>query len=168
MDEPQSWQQEAPGRHQMSKPAKANEPRPSTTGARQVAGWTATASQVPWAPLTFSGAVRRVLFERYADFRGRAGLAEYWWFALAVFLLTFASSFLVFLGEPFLYLYPLVVLLLVVPAVAVGVRRLHDVGVSGWWWLLSVVPVLGAIVLLAFTVQRGDPGPNRYGRPSHG
>jgi hypothetical protein len=114
VNEPQPWYPDASGRHQMSEPAKEKEPRPSTTGAWQVAGWTTTASQVSWAPLTFSGAVRRALLERYADFRGRAGLAEYWWFALAVFLLTFAGTSLVSLGEPFAYLYPLLVLLLAI------------------------------------------------------
>ncbi len=49
------------------------------------------------------------------------------------------------------------------PAVAVGVRRLHDTGRSGWWLLIAVVPILGTIVLLLFTVKNGEPGDNQYG-----
>ena len=49
------------------------------------------------------------------------------------------------------------------PSIAVAVRRLHDTGRSGLWLLLGIIPLLGAIVLLYFTVQEGDVGPNEYG-----
>lgn len=57
-------------------------------------------------------------------------------------------------------LYMLAVL---VPGIAVGVRRLHDTGRSGWWLLIALVPLLGAIVLLVFLVQDSQPGENQYG-----
>lgn len=57
-------------------------------------------------------------------------------------------------------LYMLAVLL---PGIAVGVRRLHDTGRSGWWLLISLVPLIGAIILLVFLVQDSQPGENQYG-----
>ena len=57
-------------------------------------------------------------------------------------------------------LYSLIVL---VPGIAVSVRRLHDTGRSGWWLLIGFIPLLGAIVLLFFMAQEGQPGPNQYG-----
>ncbi len=54
-------------------------------------------------------------------------------------------------------------LAILVPSIAVSVRRLHDIDRTGWWVLLSFVPLIGAIVLLVFAVQEGTPGDNRYG-----
>ena len=57
-------------------------------------------------------------------------------------------------------LYSLAVLL---PGLGVSVRRLHDTGRSGWWILINLIPLIGSIVFLVFTVSDGDPGPNQYG-----
>jgi uncharacterized membrane protein YhaH (DUF805 family) len=51
----------------------------------------------------------------------------------------------------------------IIPTIAVGVRRLHDVDKSGWWILLSLIPLIGGLILLFFYVQPGTPGPNRFG-----
>ena len=58
------------------------------------------------------------------------------------------------------YLYDLAVL---IPAFAVGARRLHDTNRSGWWLLIGLVPLVGAIVLLVFMIMDGQPGDNKYG-----
>jgi len=50
-----------------------------------------------------------------------------------------------------------------IPNIAVGVRRLHDTGRSGWWILIGFVPVIGAIILIIFYVENGNPGHNKYG-----
>jgi uncharacterized membrane protein YhaH (DUF805 family) len=106
-----------------------------------------------------------VVLRRYAQFVGRAGRAEFWWFVLASFIISAvlnllgqASDVLYVLG----FVYSLAVL---VPSIAVGVRRLHDTGRSGWWILIGLVPLVGLIVLIVFFAGQGHPGPNQYGPP---
>lgn len=107
---------------------------------------------------------KRVVVERYAQFFGRAGGAEFWWFFLANLI---AAAILSYLGRVvstvFLYPYLLYVVAVIVPGFAVSVRRLHDIGRSGWWILIGLVPVVGVIVLFVFHVMAGDPGINAYG-----
>ncbi len=124
-----------------------------------------------------SVAVRSVL-SKYATFSGRASRAEYWWWILAVILLSLVlgaidgaviapllgfETFDEDAGQPLSLIAGLVLLL---PGISVSVRRLHDIGRSGWWLLLVLVPVIGALVLLFFYVQAGDPEANEYGEPS--
>ena len=104
-----------------------------------------------------------VVLGRYAQFTGRASRAEYWWFFLASLIVTVvlnalgrASSILVVVG----FVYSLAVL---VPSIAVAVRRLHDTGRSGWWVLIALVPLVGFIVLIVFLAMDGHSGPNQYG-----
>jgi uncharacterized membrane protein YhaH (DUF805 family) len=59
--------------------------------------------------------------------------------------------------------YVIIVLALLVPSIAVTIRRLHDTNRSGWWWLIAFIPILGGLVLLIFAVLDGTPGDNRYG-----
>jgi uncharacterized membrane protein YhaH (DUF805 family) len=117
----------------------------------------------PAAPATmgFPDAVRSVLTQ-YATFTGRARRSEYWWFALANVALSLVAAIIdAAIGFP---LFQLVVALgLFVPSLAVGVRRLHDTGRSGWWLLIGLIPLVGAIVLLVFLVTDGERGPNRWG-----
>ena len=78
--------------------------------------------------------------KKYADFSGRASRSEYWWFALAQMLVVIAASIVSdTLGT-------LVMLGLLVPMVAAATRRLHDAGRSGWWQLLTLIPLIGALV----------------------
>lgn len=103
--------------------------------------------------------------QNYADFDGRARRREYWFFVLFNFLIAiglecfavlFHQSGVSVLGA----LYSLAVL---IPSIAVSVRRLHDTSRRGWWLLIGVVPILGAIVLLVFMVQDSQPGENAFG-----
>ncbi len=80
--------------------------------------------------------------DKYATFSGRARPSEFWWFALFAFLVPAVLSFVV----PALGF--LLALTLLIPSFAVGARRLHDSGRSGWWQWLILVPFLGAIVLI--------------------
>ncbi len=93
-------------------------------------------------------------FNKYIDFSGRASRSEYWWFAL----LGFGLSFIPVIG----WILRLVILL---PSLAVQVRRLHDMDRSAWWLLLLVPPItiIGVIILLIMSIFPGTPGPNRYG-----
>lgn len=106
---------------------------------------------------------------KYAVFSGRSRRREYWGFILFYVLLVVVLALIdAALGtsaepaEPGI-LSSIFVLAMLIPSFSVGVRRLHDTGRSGWWMLLSFVPLIGTIVLLVFTLQDSEPGENRYG-----
>lgn len=107
--------------------------------------------------------------KKYAVFRGRAGRPEYWYFILIYFVCVIGLSLLdsmmgTYSSEDGLGVFSgIFMLALLLPSLAVGVRRLHDTDRTGWWLLITVIPIIGAIVLLVFTVQRGTEGLNRYG-----
>jgi len=137
--------------------------------------------------------------QKYAEFNGRAPRAEYWWYTLgiivAAIVLNIVESLLGLSGMvgPYGPLSALCMLALLVPGVAVTVRRLHDTNRSGWWILVAVVPyailgfmmarsagstdmsglaavslfgiiaLIGGLVLLVFMLLAGNPGDNRYG-----
>lgn len=117
---------------------------------------------------------REALLHKYATFRGRARRQEYWYFALYYFLIYVGLLLVDVLTGTFSmetemgFLSGVFLLATLVPTVALAVRRLHDTGRSGWWLLLSVVPLLGAIVLLYFTTLEGDAGANAYGEDPKG
>ncbi len=94
-------------------------------------------------------------FSKYATFDGRASRSEYWWFALFTFLVSVAAGMV---SETFSGLFSLAVLL---PSLAVGARRLHDINKSGWFLLLWLIPIIGWIVLLVWATQDGKE-PNRF------
>jgi uncharacterized membrane protein YhaH (DUF805 family) len=103
--------------------------------------------------------------KKYAVFGGRAGRQEYWYFVLinilVNILLAIAAAFVgAEIGMGLLGLYTLVTLL---PGLAVSVRRLHDTNRSGWWLLVSLVPMVGPIVILIFMLQGSQTDENQYG-----
>jgi len=103
------------------------------------------------------------VLKNYAGFAGRARRAEYWMFALINAIISIVLAVVdmtVGLGGALQGLYGLAVL---IPSLAVGVRRLHDTNRSGWWLLIVLIPVLGWIALLVFFVQDSDAGDNQYG-----
>jgi uncharacterized membrane protein YhaH (DUF805 family) len=110
----------------------------------------------------FAEAVRAVL-GKYADFSGRARRSEYWFWTLAVVLGYLVAVILAAIAKPFLYLAFLAYLAILLPSLAVAVRRLHDTGKSGWLILLGLIPLVGGIILLVFTVSDSTPGDNQYG-----
>lgn len=108
--------------------------------------------------MDFKQAVIRCLRDKYADFNGRAGRAEYWYFVLACVLVGVVLQVL-HLG----LLAVLVNLALLVPSLAVGARRLHDTGKSGWLQLVALIPLLGWLLLIYWCAQPSAEGPNQYG-----
>jgi uncharacterized membrane protein YhaH (DUF805 family) len=118
---------------------------------------------------TFSNAIA-ISLRKYVDFSGRAPRAEYWWFVLFSVLLQVAIGVLERIpGIGFIFgiVAILASLALLLPSIAVGVRRLHDIDRSGWWALLSLIPVVGWIIVLIWVCTRGTGGPNRFG-PENG
>ncbi len=109
--------------------------------------------------------------QKYAVFNGRSRRKEYWYFVLFAILISGVLRLVdtaldLTWGDrsTFGILQALWWLAVLVPSIAVLVRRLHDTNRTGWWWLLNLVPVLGPIVLIVFAAQPGTPGPNPHGQ----
>jgi uncharacterized membrane protein YhaH (DUF805 family) len=107
--------------------------------------------------------------KKYATFSGRAQRAEYWYFILFYFLIYLGLAMLDGLTGTFNaetgvgVLTAIFSLATFLPYLAVGVRRLHDIGRSGWWLLIGIIPLIGVIVLIVFLVKDSEPGENLYG-----
>ncbi|WP_328537948.1 DUF805 domain-containing protein [Streptomyces sp. NBC_00344] len=103
------------------------------------------------------------VLKNYAGFSGRARRQEYWMYTLfnilAVIVVAIVS-FVLFHNGLLVAVYYLAVLL---PTLAVMVRRLHDTGKSGWWFFISLVPFVGGIILLVFLASEGERQPNAHG-----
>jgi uncharacterized membrane protein YhaH (DUF805 family) len=96
-------------------------------------------------------------FAKYATFKGRASRSEFWWFILFSVLVQAACGIL---SDK---LSALASLALLLPTLAVGARRAHDIDRSGWWQLLNFLPIIGWLVLLYWYCQRGEDAANRFG-----
>lgn len=108
------------------------------------------------------------LMRKYATVRGRSTRSEFWFFMLYSVIISLVIGVLdvmIFGGEaeiqPLSLLYSLIIL---APSIGVGVRRLHDIGRSGWWYLLWFIPVIGWIVLIVWWCMDSQKGINRFGR----
>jgi len=117
--------------------------------------------------MSFADAVSSVL-RQYATFGGRARRAEYWWFILFTALVSVVASTIdAVLGtmtQTGLGLIGTVVsLALLLPSLAVTVRRLHDTDRSGWWVLAFLIPIAGFVLWLVFMLSDSNPQPNRWG-----
>lgn len=159
-------------------PAPPPPPAPPQTVPRApMAGGAAPAGA---RAMSFGESVRTCLQLKYAGFQGRARRSEYWWFALFMLLLMVALETVAFtlammtskdgsmsiVGILAIVVAGIVMLGLIVPAIAVAVRRLHDLGWSGWWCLAQLIPIVGglaAVVMIIGFMMRGNDGPNKYG-----
>ncbi|SCB77344.1 DUF805 domain-containing protein [Gilliamella intestini] len=114
--------------------------------------------------------------QNYANFNGRARRQEYWMFTLFGFLLNLALSIvgviLISISTSLVSVTNIISFVvwaaLFLPSLAVAVRRLHDTDRSGWWVLIALVPLIGAIVLLVFACMDSTPGSNQYGENPKG
>ena len=111
-------------------------------------------STIEKTSLTFGDAIK-TCFNKYATFEGRASRAEYWWWVLFNFLVGLVT-FVPVLGW-------IITIALLIPSIAVGVRRLHDIGKSGLYYLLCLIPLVGSIILLVLFLQPSQEGANEYG-----
>ena len=107
--------------------------------------------------------------KQYAVFKGRARRKEYWFFALFNLIVSVVLTVLDYMTgslDPELgvgLLSGIYSLAILIPSLAVTVRRLHDTDRTGWWVLIAFIPLIGAIVLLVFMLLDSKPGDNRYG-----
>jgi uncharacterized membrane protein YhaH (DUF805 family) len=108
--------------------------------------------------MDFKQSILRCVRDKYADFNGRASRPEFWWFALFCFLVgaVFQVLHLEMIGM-------LANLALMLPSLAVGARRLHDMGKSGWFQLVWLIPIIGWAVMVYWLVQPSVAGANEYG-----
>jgi uncharacterized membrane protein YhaH (DUF805 family) len=108
-----------------------------------------------------------LFFKNYVVFNGRASRSEFWYpvvFGMgAGFLIGFAGTLAGASEATIESVGVIFQLLLIIPTVAVGVRRLHDIDKSGWFHLIALIPLLGMLILFYFFAQRGTSGDNRFG-----
>ena len=117
--------------------------------------------------VSFKEAVVRALSQNYCNFSGRASRSEYWWFYLFSCIVSWVVSIIVSLFSSDLstmYIASMIVgLAFLLPGLGIAVRRLHDIGKSGWWLFISLIPLIGAILLLVWLCQDRQMEPNEYG-----
>ncbi len=110
------------------------------------------------SPTSYIGLVEavKICFNKYADFKGRASRAEYWWWYLFTVLVAIALGWIPFLGLA-------ISLALFVPTSAVSWRRMHDIGKGGGWWFINFIPLAGFIWFILLAVKPVEPTANRFG-----
>ncbi len=135
----------------------------------------------PWYGIGFVDAVKRV-FKKYATFEGRASRGEYWWWVLftaivgiVLYAIVLIATLATTAGGRTQSMSPIVIILfvlmgivwlaLIVPSIAVAVRRLHDAGYSGWFYLLALIPSVGGIIVLVLCIMQTSPQAPKYGPP---
>lgn len=112
---------------------------------------------------------KKVVFENYANFSGRARRSEYWYYGLTTIIIFIIAAIidnvtgLAFETIGYGPVYLVYALLTFIPGLAVTVRRLHDVGKSGWFYFIVLLPIIGAFWLLYLLIKEGDQGTNQYG-----
>mgnify|MGYP000628011175 CR=1 FL=1 len=116
--------------------------------------------------MDFKSAVT-AFFKNYINFSGRSSRSEYWWPYLFIIIVVIALSFLAgLLGNTIGGLVGIILMVfylaILIPSIAVGIRRLHDNDKSGWWFLLAFVPIASFYLLYLFVIK-GTDGPNRFG-----
>jgi uncharacterized membrane protein YhaH (DUF805 family) len=114
----------------------------------------------------FGDAVK-TCFSKYVEFSGRASRPEYWWFFLS-YILVYIVTLIIGGAIEVPALVVIAALAYFLPLLSAAVRRLHDTGRSGWWYLIGLVPFVGFIILIVFLAGEGNPGQNEYGPPPSG
>lgn len=111
--------------------------------------------------MDFMTAVKTV-FAKYAVFSGRARRSEFWWFFLFYVIVDIVVQIIDVAAKTSI-IGLLLALVFLLPSLGVDVRRLHDIGKSGWWILIGLIPIVGAIILIVWACQDSQPGANQYG-----
>ncbi len=115
---------------------------------------------------------KKVVLNNYANFKGRARRAEYWYYTLGNALLILPFYIIAFVGLTSdnglmatlgFIVYGCVILGTLVPSLAAVVRRLHDINKSGWYYFIGLIPVIGTIILLVWLFTDGNRFDNNYG-----
>lgn len=118
---------------------------------------------MPQRPYIGFGEAIQICLNKYADFKGRASRAEYWWFILFMFIVGCFRGILNRFGMVGQIISGLVGLAFIVPQLAVCWRRMHDIGKGGGWWFICFIPVVGWILWIVWCCQPSEQYPNRFG-----
>ena len=102
-------------------------------------------------------------WKNYVNFSGRSRRAAYWYVVLMSLIIGIVLGVLSYAVPALMLLSYVYSLATLIPSIALCVRRLHDIGKCGWWWLLAFVPLVGAIILIVWFCRAGDTGDNAYG-----
>ncbi|MDE7347053.1 MAG: DUF805 domain-containing protein [Muribaculaceae bacterium] len=114
--------------------------------------------------VTFKEAVVRAIQQNYCNFSGRASRSEFWWFQLFGFILGIVIGIVFCWSQDVMNIVSgIVSLALLLPNLGLVVRRLHDIGKSGWWIFLSFIPLIGIIILIVWWCKDSQMEPNEYG-----
>lgn len=105
----------------------------------------------------------KALWQNATNFSGRTSVSWYWLAFVANIVIIIVLAILAQISGIFWVLYGLYALAAIIPGIAIGIRRLHDTDKSGWFLLISLVPLVGGIILIVWFVQSGTQGPNQYG-----
>ena len=106
-----------------------------------------------------------IIINKYAQFNGRANKAEFWQYVLISIALSLLMSIfggVKILRMIFMILNVIVMLALLIPSLAVGVRRMHDIGKAGGWILINLIPIIGSIWFIVLAINDSEPGTNRF------
>lgn len=106
-------------------------------------------------------------FINYTNFSGRSTRSDYWYAYLDNLLIVFGTAFICsILGiiEVFLVFYTIYSLATFIPSIALFIRRMHDINMSGWWYFIGLVPLIGLIILLIFLCTDSVNENNKYGK----
>lgn len=146
---------------------------PSQPGPYQPPGYgypPAPLSYLQGGPVGFGEAVKQAFSNGFV-YRGRASRSAYWWFVLFEVIATVVLELLIVIPAAthssaivglFLIIVSIAIIYVALVGLALTIRRLHDIDRSGWWVLIGLVPFVGGIVLLIFSLLEGTPGPNRF------
>jgi len=110
--------------------------------------------------INFFNAIK-ICFQKFFVFTNRASRSEYWWFILFYIISATIPTFVP--NENVVVFGYIMSFLLFIPSIAVTVRRLHDINKSGWFIFISLIPILGSIIVLVMTIEKGTLGKNRFG-----
>lgn len=114
--------------------------------------------------VTFKEAVVKAIQQNYCNFSGRASRSEFWWFYLFCIVIGWVINLVFMSSETANYIVSGVFsLALLLPNLGLAVRRLHDIGKSGWWLFLAFIPVVGIIILIVWWCKESQMEPNEYG-----
>lgn len=103
---------------------------------------------------------KTIITQKYVCFEGRSSRKEFWTFALTVMVIIAVLGIIPGIGK---ILSALLILAVLLPSIGLGIRRMHDIGKSGWFLLVNVIPFVGSLIYIILCCKAGDAGANAYG-----
>lgn len=102
----------------------------------------------------------------FTNFSGRARRKEYWYFTLVATCFVLVAAVIDTIFDMDEVIFSIVSIIFAIPSIAVTIRRLHDINKSGWWYLISIIPLIGSLIILFWTCKDTHPNTNQWGLPA--